>query len=226
MNFNAPDGMVRHVCDILPIILGSRLDRSIRKEFWAICDADKCEGARCDRRKCGLFVQNKNLYHFTVTMATNPKVAHIYRKSNKLNKVGSRVYYYDKNFRGNMFCFKQNVVLLPCESCLVQKATLCSGNMRCVVIEELYLRNCFKQDYLLLRRCCWPTVQGSNDSIVHAATYSLLVKFVQQYEQKNADKTFQQDSCFSVNGSIKSIDSVGPVSSSEEHMEDQSVGLS
>jgi hypothetical protein len=77
VNFNALDVMVRHVCDILPIILGSRLDRSIRKEFWAICDADKCEEARCDRPKCGLLVQNKNLYHFTVTMATNPKVAHM-----------------------------------------------------------------------------------------------------------------------------------------------------
>jgi hypothetical protein len=106
------------------------------------------------------------------------------------------------------------------------KKRLCSGSMRCLVIEELYLRNCFKQDYLLLQRCCWLTVQGPNDSMVHVARYSLLVKFVQQYEQKNADKIFQQDSCFSVNGSSESIDSVGPVSSSEEHIEDQSVGPS
>lgn len=184
VNFCAPDGVVRHVCDILPIVLGSRLDRRIRADFWRDCDAGRCDGARCDRRKCGLLVQNKNLYHFTVTMATNPKVAHIYRKSNKLNKVDSRVYYYDKNFRGNMFCFKQNVVLLPCRDCLLRRSTPCTGGMRCLVIEELYLRNCFKQDYLLLRRCCWPDRETCRDT-VHCPTYSLLTKFVQQYEQKS-----------------------------------------
>lgn len=179
VNFAAPDGITRHVCDFLPIVIGSKLDRRIRARYWAECDGPTGAGAKSDLRKQGLIVQNKNLYHFTVTMATNPKVAHIYRKSNKLHKVDSRVYYYDKNFRGNMFCFKQSIVLIPCASCLdvdKRKLGVCDGRMRCLLVEEFQLRNCFKQDYLLLRRFCL------SDS--HTTIVPILLKFVQQHEKQ------------------------------------------
>lgn len=179
VNFAAPDGITRHVCDFLPIVIGSKLDRRIRARYWAECEAPKGAGAKSDLRKQGLIVQNKNLYHFTVTMATNPKVAHIYRKSNKLHKVDSRVYYYDKNFRGNMFCFKQSIILIPCASCLdvdKRKLGVCDGRMRCLLVEEFQLRNCFKQDYLLLRRFC---ISDSHTTIV-----PILLKFVQQHEKQ------------------------------------------
>lgn len=179
VNFSAPDGIIRHVCDFLPIVIGSRLDRKIRAKYWAECESEKGVGSKSDLRKQGLIVQNKNLYHFTVTMATNPKVAHIYRKSNKLHKVDSRVYYYDKNFRGNMFCFKQSIVVIPCASCLDVKrrqSGQCDGRVRCLLVEEFQLRNCFKQDYLLLRRFCL------SDS--HVAIVPILLKFVQQHEKQ------------------------------------------
>lgn len=179
VNFAAPDGITRHVCDFLPIVIGSKLDRRIRARYWAECEGPTGAGAKSDLRKQGLIVQNKNLYHFTVTMATNPKVAHIYRKSNKLHKVDSRVYYYDKNFRGNMFCFKQSIVLIPCASCLdvdKRKLGVCDGRMRCLLVEEFQLRNCFKQDYLLLRRFCL------SDS--HTTIVPILLKFVQQHEKQ------------------------------------------
>ena len=179
VNFAAPDGITRHVCDFLPIVIGSKLDRRIRARYWAECEGTTGAGAKSDLRKQGLIVQNKNLYHFTVTMATNPKVAHIYRKSNKLHKVDSRVYYYDKNFRGNMFCFKQSIVLIPCASCLdvdKRKLGVCDGRMRCLLVEEFQLRNCFKQDYLLLRRFCL------SDS--HTTIVPILLKFVQQHEKQ------------------------------------------
>ena len=179
VNFAAPDGITRHVCDFLPIVIGSKLDRRIRARYWAECEGPHGAGAKSDLRKQGLIVQNKNLYHFTVTMATNPKVAHIYRKSNKLHKVDSRVYYYDKNFRGNMFCFKQSIVLIPCASCLdvdKRKLGVCDGRMRCLLVEEFQLRNCFKQDYLLLRRFCL------SDS--HVTIVPILLKFVQQHEKQ------------------------------------------
>ncbi|UQL06646.1 MdSGHV070 [Apis mellifera filamentous virus] len=184
VNFSAPDGVTRHVCDFLPIVIGSRLDRRIRARYWRECESPRGAGAKSDLRKQGLIVQNKNLYHFTVTMATNPKVAHIYRKSNKLHKVDSRVYYYDKNFRGNMFCFKQSILLIPCASCLDverRKSGACDGRMRCILVEEFQLRNCFKQDYLLLRRFCL------SDS--HVAIVPILLKFVQQHEKQQHGET-------------------------------------
>ena len=189
VNFSAPDGVTRHVCDFLPIVIGSRLDRRIRARYWRECESPRGAGAKSDLRKQGLIVQNKNLYHFTVTMATNPKVAHIYRKSNKLHKVDSRVYYYDKNFRGNMFCFKQSILLIPCASCLDverRKSGVCDGRMRCILVEEFQLRNCFKQDYLLLRRFCL------SDS--HVAIVPILLKFVQQHEKQQHGETTSKSS--------------------------------
>lgn len=179
VNFQLNDSTV-HICDILPIVIGSELDREIRVAYWERCDNKRCRGFDCDARKRGLIVQNKNYYHITVTMATNPKVAHIYRKSNKTNQVDSRVYYYDRNFRGNMFYFKKFVLLVSCANCAQYDAPCC-GRMRLVVVEEIYLRNCFKQDYLLLRRLCSGVemvdgVQRDNERVS-----SLLVKFMLQF---------------------------------------------
>lgn len=168
------DGVVRHICDMLPIVIGSNLDRQVRHDFWASDIQTRQE----DQLKIGLLVQNKNFYNFTTTMVTNPKVAHIYRKNNKLHKLDSRVYYYDENFRGNMFYFEQSVVLLRCTNCETMHAT-CSG-LRCLVVEELFLRNCFKQDYLLLRRFC----NASNrDTTSHKVVAFIISRYVQQRDK-------------------------------------------
>lgn len=190
---NGKDGVTIHMCDFVPIVLGSRLDRRIRSDFWRRCDRDRCESLRCDRLKQGLVVLNKNLYHITTIMVTNNNVAHVYRKSNKQNVFDSRVYFYDRNFRGNMFYFQYNVVLLPCRRCVVidggadvDNGSSCDGKMRSVVVEELYLRNCFKQDYMLLRRFCWSSNGGRCPSTTHRIVRTMLERFVRQYEQKCA----------------------------------------
>lgn len=182
-NFQLNDSTV-HICDILPIVIGSELDRKIRSSYWSRCDTGLCRGFDCDSRKRGLIVQNKNYYHITVTMATNPKVAHIYRKSNKTSQVDSRVYYYDKNFRGNMFYFKKFVLLVSCANCAKYNVQ-CSGRMRLVVVEEMYLRNCFKQDYLLLRRFCSGVESVDGVARDNERVASLLAKFMLQFRYIN-----------------------------------------
>lgn len=189
INLIASDGHKIHICDFLLISIGSRLDRKLRSAYWQECESVGV-GARSDIRKQGLRIQNKNLHHFTVTIATNPKVAHIYRKSNKLHRMDSRVYYYNKNFRGNMFCLTQMLILLPCIGCLSRRESKhavanglnndeCQEPPLCVVVEELSLRNCFKQDYLILRRFC-----DSENGRRHSAVKHLLSKFVQQYKRQ------------------------------------------
>lgn len=216
-----------HRCDILPIIIGSELDRRIRQDFWGADRSIWCE----DELKIGLLIQNKNFYNFTITMATNPKVAHIYRRSNKLHCLDSRVYYYDNNFRGNMFYFEQSLLLIKCIACLSASTeennssrhkSVCQGPM-CIVVEELFLRNCFKQDHLLVRRFCCvssgchekkapKTPAALNDSgqntHTHDAAVSVILRYFQQRDKHGENRFVSQSNACSPTGGAPSLTEV------------------
>lgn len=137
----------RHVCDILPIVLGTELDRTVRSAFWATAtDRERQD----DTLKFGLILQNKNFQHFTSCMVTNPKVAHIYRRNAKRTNMEVRLYFYDRNYRGNKVYLCQNLRVTRCN------VATCPDECRMLVFvqERLMLRDCFKHDYLLLERSC------------------------------------------------------------------------
>lgn len=149
INVTGSDGIVRHVCDIVPIVLGTDLDIAIRKTYWS-----SVESRVEDLPKIGLIVQNKNFYHFTSCMITNPRVAHIYRRNTKRNNMEVRMYFYDKSFRGNKLYFVQQVLVERCEVCRSgMDRDRCTGIVL-YVQEQLLVRNCYKQDFVLLTRQC------------------------------------------------------------------------
>lgn len=164
VNFtDAKDGLVRHVCDILPIVIGSSVDLLIRRDFWTRGAPHILE----DVPKIGFIIQNKNYYNFTACLTTNPKVCHIYRRNAKLQNTEVRLYFYDHNFRGNKLYLKQTLVFEKCDICcggvVDQDDTSCSSsstnqkqtcNLELYVLETLMLRNCFKHDYVFLSRRC------------------------------------------------------------------------
>jgi hypothetical protein len=151
VNFNqAKDGLLRHVCDLLPIVIGSELDLRVRAEFWSRGRPTVLE----DIPKIGFIIQNKNYYNFTACLTTNPKVCHIYRRNTKLQNTEVRLYYYDHNFRGNKLYLKQNLVFEKCENCCQNDGNVGACRMEIYVQEMLMLRNCYKHDYTFITRKC------------------------------------------------------------------------
>lgn len=165
VNFKAAkDGLVRHVCDMLPLVIGSKLDRRVRRLFWEQGEPAILE----DVPKIGFIIQNKNYYNFTSCLTTNPKVCHIYRRNTKLQNTEVRLYFYDYNFRGNKLHSKQTLVFEKCQYCDERTATANTDSdqyvsddvvrancrLQIYVQEMLMLRDSYKHDYCFLVRKC------------------------------------------------------------------------
>lgn len=143
---NTRDGLVRHVCDMLPIVIGSNVDLKVRNKFWALDKPAILE----DLPKIGFLIQNKNYYNFAACFTTNPKVCHVYRCNTKLPNAEVRLYYYDNNFCGNRLSLKQYLVFDRCDDCPAGKPC----TMRYYVLETMVLRNSYKLDFVFMTRRC------------------------------------------------------------------------
>lgn len=116
-----------HVCDLIPVVLGSRLDRRLRSVFWK-----RNTDARChDTFKIGLIILNRNYFHFSACLNTNPRLCHIYRPTSRKGDTEVRLYFYDRVFRGNKLYLRRDAD-----------------------DDVLTLRNCFTQEYDLWRTSC------------------------------------------------------------------------
>lgn len=123
-----------HICDFFPIVIGTSLDRKIRNVFWS---SSQIFG---DVLKTGMFVLNRNYFHFSACLNTNPRVCHVYRPSARCNDVEVRSYFYDQLFRGHKLYYRESI----------------NG------LSRLTLRNCFTQEYdLFLRTCVVCKVAGN-----------------------------------------------------------------
>lgn len=88
VNLTILDSYVVHICNFIPIIIGSTLDQSIRDIYSA------------DRLSC-VFMFN-NFWSFSSFINTNSRLCHIYYNNNTKMQKNIRMYIYDRRNHGNM----------------------------------------------------------------------------------------------------------------------------
>lgn len=79
-----------HFCNILPVIIGSRLDRRIRNVDYIPAN------------EYGTVLMYYNNWVFNSFLNTNSRLCHVYREHNASTSVLARVYLYDSTNHGNM----------------------------------------------------------------------------------------------------------------------------
>lgn len=86
-----------HICNFLPIIIGSELDRLTREVF--------------ENKRLGSVFMFNNFWVFSCFLSTNPKLCHVYKNCSDSESV-VRSYFYDSKNRGHMFFLHKDKLFL------------------------------------------------------------------------------------------------------------------
>lgn len=102
VNVGTDSGVSVHVCNFLPIVTGTLLDKTIRRRF---------NDSRDFMARRGCVYMFHNMWTFNKYISTNARMCHVYKTHNDQQSSVIRMYIYDSDGKGHMLTLNENNVL-------------------------------------------------------------------------------------------------------------------